>query len=100
MRFEAAIDPMVSRSYEAMFPGSRRQQLDARALSDEALARIKQPYFLIHGRDDRIAPLDTSLPLLEKLPDVQSRVYGQSGRWMQIEYADSFHNLLNQLFLE
>lgn len=100
MRFEAAMDPKVIRSYQAMFSGPRQQQSDARVLPDEALAHIKQPCLLIHGRDDMIVPLDTSLYLLQKLPKVQLHVYGQCSHWTQIEYADSFHNLLHQFFME
>jgi len=100
MRFEAAMDPKTIRSYQAIFSSPHQQQLDARVLPDEALARIKQPCLLIHGRDDSIVPLDTSLYLLQKLSQVQLHVYGQSGHWTQIEYADSFHKLLHQFFME
>jgi len=100
MRIEAALDPKVNRSYQVIFSGDRQKHLDARVLPDEALARIQQPCLLIHGRDDMIVPLDTSLYLLQKLPKVQMHVYGQAGHWTQLEHADSFHNLLHQFFME
>jgi 2-hydroxymuconate-semialdehyde hydrolase len=100
MRFETAMDPKAIRSYQAMFSGSRQQQLDARALTDEALAAIEQPCLLIHGRDDQIVPLETSMALLQKLSNVELHVYGKSGHWTQIEYADSFHDLLHRFFTD
>ncbi|MBI2960222.1 MAG: alpha/beta fold hydrolase [Betaproteobacteria bacterium] len=100
LRLEAAKDPRVGRSYQAIFSGSPQKQLDARALPDEVLERIEHPCLLIHGRDDMIVPLGTSLYLLQKLPKVQLHVYGRAGHWTQLEYADSFHNLLRRFFIE
>ena len=100
MRFEAAMDPKTIRSYQAIFSSPHQQQLDARLVPDEALARIKHPCLLIHGRDDTIVPLDTSLYLLQRLHEVQLHVYGRSGHWTQIEYADGFHDLLRQFFMK
>lgn len=100
MRFEAAMDSRVKRSYQAMFPAPRQRHIDECVLPDQALARIRHPCLMIHGRDDTIVPLETSLYLLGKLPRVQLHVYGQCSHWTQIEYADSFHALLLQFFGE
>lgn len=98
MRFEAAMSPGVQRSYETMFPAPRQRHIDDCVLPDEALAGIGQPCLVIHGRDDTIVPLETSLCLLQKLPNVQLHIYGQCSHWTQIEYADSFHELLLRFF--
>lgn len=94
------MDPKVRHSYLAMFPAPRQRHIDECVLPDEALARIDHPCLIIHGRDDTIVPLGTSLYLLQKLPKVQLHVYGQCSHWTQIEYADNFHQLLLQFFSE
>lgn len=99
MRYDAAMDPKVRHSYQTMFPAPRQRHIDACVLADEALERIAHPCLLIHGRDDLIVPLETSLYLLQKLPDVRLHVFGQCSHWTQIEYADEFERLLRQFFL-
>ena len=100
MRYDAAMDPKVRRSYQTMFPAPRQRHVDACVLADEALERIEHPCLLIHGRDDLIVPLETSLYLLQKLPDVRLHVFGQCSHRTQIEYAEEFERLLRDFFLE
>lgn len=97
-RLQAAMNPEVRRSYEAMFPAPRQQHLDDLVLSDEALERMEHPVLLIHGRDDGIVPLETSMYLLNCLPRVQLHVFGQCSHWIQIEYKDAFNRLLADFF--
>lgn len=98
MRFEAAMDPQVRRSYQAMFPAPRQRHIDDCILPDHALGQVAHPCLIIHGRDDTIVPLETSLYLLQKLPRVQLHIFGQCSHWTQIEYTDEFHNLLLEFF--
>lgn len=100
MRLEAAMQPEVRRSFEAMFPPPRQQHLDALALPDGSYERMQKPVLLIHGRDDHIVPLQTSMYLLERLPRVQLHVFGQCSHWTMIEYRDAFNRLLADFFGE
>ncbi len=97
-RFEAAMNPEVQRSFQAMFPAPRQKVLDDLAVPDLALRRMTHPTLLVHGRDDRIVPVDTSLHLLQRLPHAQLHVFGQCSHWTQIEFAKSFNQLLAQFF--
>lgn len=94
MRFAAAMDPTVRRSYEAMFPPPRQQHLDALVVPPASLRRIPHPVLLVHGRDDPIVPLETSYFLVQHIPRAKLMVYGQCGHWTQVEHRDSFHRLL------
>jgi 2-hydroxymuconate-semialdehyde hydrolase len=97
-RYAAAMNPDVRRSFMAMFPAPRQTVLDDLAVPELALHRMTQPILLVHGRDDQIVPLETSLHLLQHLPNVQLHVFGQCSHWTQIEYARSFNQLLAQFF--
>jgi 2-hydroxymuconate-semialdehyde hydrolase len=77
-----------------MFPPPRQQHVDALVVPEDAIARIGQPVLLVHGRDDVIVPLDTSLTLLRQLPRVQLHVFGQCSHWVQIEQRDAFNALV------
>jgi 2-hydroxymuconate-semialdehyde hydrolase len=100
MRLEAAMQPEVRRSFEAMFPPPRQQHIDGVALPKGAYEKMERPALLIHGRDDGIVPLETSLYLLERLPQVQLHVFGQCSHWTMIEYKDAFNRLLLDFFGE
>jgi 2-hydroxymuconate-semialdehyde hydrolase len=97
-RYEAAMKPEVRRSFTAMFPAPRQKVIDDLVVPTLALHRMMHPTLLIHGRDDQIVPLETSLHLLQHLPRVQLLVFGQCSHWTQIEYAKSFNQLIAQFF--
>ena len=97
-RFEAAMNPDVQRSFQAMFPAPRQTVIDDLVVPEMALRRMDHPTLLVHGRDDHIVPLETSLYLLQHLPKAQLHAYGQCSHWIQVEYAQSFNQLLAQFF--
>ncbi len=97
-RFEAAMTLEVRRSFQAMFPAPRQSVLDDLVVPELALRRMTNPILLVHGRDDKIVPLETSLHLLARLPNAQLHVFGQCSHWIQIEHAKRFNQLLLQFF--
>ncbi len=99
-RYEAAMNPDVRRSFMAMFPAPRQAVVDDLVVPELTLAQMHHPTLLVHGRDDRIVPLETSLYLLQYLPNVQLHVFGQCRHWIQIEMAEAFNRLIAQFFRE
>jgi 2-hydroxymuconate-semialdehyde hydrolase len=93
-RYPAAMDENVQRSFASMFPPPRQKHVDDLVLPDLAFQRMDHPVLLVHGRDDGIIPLETSLYLLERLPDVQMHVFGQARHWTMIEHAAAFNELV------
>jgi 2-hydroxymuconate-semialdehyde hydrolase len=97
-RFEAAMNPDVQRSFKAMFPAPRQTTIDDLVVSELALRHMDHPTLLVHGRDDHIVPMETSLYLLKHLPNAQLHVFGQCAHWIQVEKAKSFNQLIAQFF--
>jgi 2-hydroxymuconate-semialdehyde hydrolase len=95
MSFEVAMDDKARRSFAAMFPAPRQQHVDDLVLPDLVLQRIDHPVLLVHGRDDVIIPLETSLYLLARLSDVQMHVFGKCRHWLMIEYKHAFNELVS-----
>lgn len=56
---------------------------------------MTHPILLVHGRDDVVVPLETSLWLLPRLPRVQLHVFGQCSHWVQIEKREGFNALVS-----
>ncbi len=58
------------------------------------LLNVKAPALLIHGRDDRVVPLEGSLRLLTALENSRLVVFNHCGHWAQFEHANEFNRLV------
>lgn len=58
------------------------------------LPNVKTPTLIIHGRDDRVVPLEGSLRLLSALENSRLVVLNQCGHWAQFEHAPLFNRLV------
>lgn len=89
-RFEASAAPGAHEAYRAMFfdPKHAGSQL---GIEPEVVSRITTPTLLIHGRDDRVIPLDVAFNMVQALPNADLHVFSRCGHWTQIERADDFN---------
>jgi 2-hydroxymuconate-semialdehyde hydrolase len=94
LRYEASIRSGVQESYSSMFPAPRQQGVDALASDPAAIQGLPHEVLMIHGRDDRVVPLSTSLTLSQLIPRSQLHVFGQCGHWTQIEKCQEFGSLV------
>lgn len=62
--------------------------------SAEQLAGIQAPTMIIHGRDDRVVPLEGSLRLVSLIKNARAVILNQCGHWAQLEHADEFNRLV------
>jgi 2-hydroxy-6-oxonona-2,4-dienedioate hydrolase len=62
------------------------------------LTKIDIPALIIHGRDDRTTPIETSLQILSALPNSRMLIFNHCGHWAQLEHADEFNREVD-LFL-
>ena len=85
LRYEASIRPGVAEAFSSMFPAPRQSGIEALALTDNEITRIPHPTLLVHGRDDHVIPLTTSLRLHHLMSNSELHVFGRCGHWVQIE---------------
>ncbi|MDY0105333.1 MAG: alpha/beta fold hydrolase [Giesbergeria sp.] len=100
LRFEASIRPGVQESYAAMFPAPRQRWIEALASAEADIRALPHQALVIHGREDRVIPLSTSLTLSSWIQRSQLHVYGQCGHWTQIEHAARFARLVGDFLAE
>lgn len=81
-------------AFARMFPAPRQRWVDSMAFPEDAIRSIVAPTLMVHGRDDKVIPLSTSLTLLDWIDDAQLHVFGRCGHWTQIEYAEPFARLV------
>ncbi|MFW2457933.1 alpha/beta fold hydrolase [Methyloversatilis discipulorum] len=100
LRYEATIRPGFQESFASMFPAPRQRWVDAMASNVEDIKALPHETLVIHGREDLVIPLDTSLTLAQWIPNAQLHVYGKCGHWTQIEHAARFARLVGDFLSE
>jgi pimeloyl-ACP methyl ester carboxylesterase len=93
-RHRASSQPGVREAYASMFSAPRQPWLDAMASPPERVASIRHRTMIIHGRDDRVVPVDIAWRLHHLIAPSQLHVFGECGHTPQIEHADDFNSLL------
>jgi 2-hydroxy-6-oxonona-2,4-dienedioate hydrolase len=58
------------------------------------LPGVNVPALIVHGRDDRIVPLEASLRVLSVLPQSQLLIFNRCGHWAQIEHSTIFNSMV------
>ena len=100
LRYRASIQPGFQESFAAMFPAPRQRWVDAMASPEAAIRSLPHETLIIHGRDDQVIPLATSLTLSQWIPRSQLHVFGQCGHWTQIEHSARFTRLVGDFLAE
>ncbi|MDV2476737.1 alpha/beta fold hydrolase [Rhodococcus zopfii] len=100
LRYRATIRPGAQEAFEQVFPAPRQRWLDAQIVPDDELAAIEHEVLILHGREDRVVPLDASLHMFHTIPNSQLHAFGRCGHWTQIEHAERFHRLVDGFFRE
>ncbi len=91
MRYQASIQEGFQEAFSSMFPAPRQRHLDTMALTDDQLKSIDKPVLLIHGREDRVIPLErTSWKIAQLIPNAELHVFPHCGHWVQIEKTQEF----------
>ncbi len=94
LRYKASVQPGFQEAYASMFPAPRQRWIDMLASDEDDIRAIDQRTLVIHGREDRILPLATSLRLAELIRRSELHVFGCCGHWTQIEHAARFNTLV------
>ncbi len=94
LRHAASLRPGVQESYAAMFPAPRQRWVDAMSHAEADIRAIPHQTLLVHGRDDRVIPLETTLTLNRWIDRSRAHIFGRCGHWTQIEQAGPFVRLV------
>jgi pimeloyl-ACP methyl ester carboxylesterase len=93
IRYQASIADGAYEAYRSMFFDPRHAGSELAITENEARA-IATPTLLVHGREDRVVPLQVSVAMLGLLPNADLHVFSACGHWTQIERADEFSALV------
>ncbi|MHA6797432.1 alpha/beta fold hydrolase (plasmid) [Pseudonocardia bannensis] len=54
------------------------------------LAKVAAPALIVHGREDRVVPLEAGLFAGRHIPGADMHVFGRCGHWVQLERPEAF----------
>ncbi|MCL1917830.1 MAG: alpha/beta fold hydrolase [Peptococcaceae bacterium] len=97
-RYESSIQPGFQESFSSMFPAPRQKGVENMAGNKAYIRNIPHETLIIHGREDRVIPLENSFELLQLIDNAQLHVFGHCGHWTQIEKTAEFADLLLRFF--
>jgi 2-hydroxy-6-oxo-octa-2,4-dienoate hydrolase len=91
VRYRGSIQPGFQESYAAMFPAPRQRWVEAMGTPEQEIRKLPHQALLIHGREDQVIPLQTSLRLVELIDNADLKVYSHCGHWTMIERSREFN---------
>jgi 2-hydroxymuconate-semialdehyde hydrolase len=94
-RLELFLKPEVRRSYEENFSKSHLSDM---LIPPSALTQMNHSVLLIHGHGDRFVPLQSSLYVMDYLPNAQLHIFKRCGHWAQVEQKERFIKLTSDFF--
>ncbi|TAL72289.1 MAG: alpha/beta fold hydrolase [Rhodanobacter sp.] len=100
LRYRASIQPGFQESFSVMFPAPRQNGVDALCTPEADIRALPHETLVIHGREDQVLPVATSLTLANWIPNAQLHVFGKCGHWTQIEHAARFARLVTDFLDE
>ena len=94
IRYEASVADGAYEEYRAMFFDPRHAGSEL-GITEEQVRAIDTPALLVHGREDKVVPMQVSVTMLGLLPNADLHVFSKCGHWTQIERADEFSALVS-----
>lgn len=93
-RFATSTAPGLQQQFEAMFSGGG--VVTDNVVSFDALASVQHETLIVHGREDRVVPVDHGWDLVRTLPNAELHVLPKCGHWTQMEAAEKCNELVRR----
>lgn len=94
VRYQASIEPGFQEAFSSMFPEPRQRSVDDLSFPDEVIKKVENRTLIVHGREDKVIPVENSFRLIRLIPNAELHIFGGCGHWTQIEKADEFAALV------
>jgi len=98
-RVDVATAPDAQRSFHAMFTTPDGRPIGEIALAEDAVRSITQPALVVHGREDRIVPVECGQWLFERLQDAELHLFSRCGHWAMLEHPAAFARVVSEFLL-
>lgn len=99
-RYQASMEPGFQEAFGSMFPAPRQASQDDLSFPDDVIKTIEHNTLIVHGREDKIIPVENSYRLINLIEDSELHIFGKTGHWTQIERSDEFSTLVKNFIQE
>jgi 2-hydroxy-6-oxo-octa-2,4-dienoate hydrolase len=90
-RFETSLIPGAQEGLRKLLVKPNEEgETPLSGMPAEAVARITQPTLILHGREDRVIPVEMGLRLANHIPNAEFHQFGRCGHWVQAERNAAF----------
>jgi pimeloyl-ACP methyl ester carboxylesterase len=98
VRYRGSIQPGFQESFSAMFPAPRQRWVEAMCTPEDDIRRLPHRTLIVHGREDQVIPVQTSLRLEELIDNADLSVFSHCGHWSMIERTRDFNRSVGEFF--
>jgi pimeloyl-ACP methyl ester carboxylesterase len=98
VRYRSSIQPGFQDSFAAMFPAPRQRWVEAMCTPEDDIRRLPHRTLIVHGREDNVIPVQTSLRLMELIDHADLTVFSHCGHWSMIERTEDFNRNVSEFF--
>jgi len=98
VRYRGSIQPGFQESFAAMFPAPRQRWVEAMCTPEDQIRRLPHRTLIVHGREDQVIPVQTSLRLMELIDNADLSVFSHCGHWSMIERTADFNRSVSEFF--
>jgi pimeloyl-ACP methyl ester carboxylesterase len=98
VRYRGSIQPGFQESFAAMFPAPRQRWVEAMCTPEDDIRQLPHRTLIVHGREDQVIPVQTSLRLMELIDNADLSVFSHCGHWSMIERTADFNRSVNEFF--
>ncbi len=94
-RYEASARPGAQDALKRLIPQPNPDgPTIVKGFPAAAVAGIDAPTLLLHGREDRVVPMQCGLLLAQSIPGADLHLFGKCGHWVQVERRADFLRLV------
>ncbi|TYB49688.1 alpha/beta fold hydrolase [Actinomadura chibensis] len=94
-RYEASARPGAQDAFRKLIPEPGPADTQVKGVPEDRLRTIEKPALVVHGREDRVIPVELGWRLARAIPDAELHVFGNCGHWVQLERPDAFTSLVS-----
>ena len=90
-RYQASLIPGAQEGLRKLLVEPREDgDTPLSGMPEKVVASIEHPTLVLHGREDRVIPVEMGLRLGRNMPNAEFHMFGRCGHWVQAERFDAF----------
>lgn len=94
-RYEASARPGAQEALSQLIPKPNPDGPTVlKGFPEAVLAKVQAPTLVLHGREDKVVPVQCGWMLANAIPKAEFHLFGQCGHWVQTEHRARFLQLV------